>query len=146
MKYNALLSCPKVRFKHVGCVSGCVFNIVPMNIQAAEVLTSDVSSEISGPLMFSPFLSHDNMEKQQSNTCRSKQNKDATANRQQTTNKTNCNKTSIPKRAHTHNATHTETLRYTETKQQRLHCVLRSPWFFIKICRFKARSCQEIDV
>ena len=46
-----VLSCPKVHFKHLCFASGCVFKTVPINTQAAEVLNSDDSSDMSGPLM-----------------------------------------------------------------------------------------------
>ena len=63
MIVSLLLSCPKVRFEHVGCASGCVSKTVPINIQAAEVLTSEASSENVRFIDVLTFFSHDNMVK-----------------------------------------------------------------------------------
>ena len=99
-----LLSCPKVRFKHVCGASGCVFKTVPINIQAAEVLTSDASSEIVWSIDVLTFLSHHNMVKNNKAIPLSLQTKqNATKTKQQTTKEAigeNCNK-DINQNAHT---------------------------------------------
>ena len=81
-----VLSCPKVRFKHVCCASDYIFITASMNIQAAEVLTSDASSEhVQSIDVLTSLVSRHHGEKQQSNTNLSKQKKNATENKQQKT-------------------------------------------------------------
>ena len=132
-----MLNCPKVHLRRVCGASGCAFKTVPINIQAAEVLTSDASSENVRSIDVLTFLSHHNMvKKRQSNTSVSPNKQNATKTKQQTTKEAKgkiATKTSTKMRAHNaHTHTQTETLRYTETKQQRLRCGLRSPWSVIK--------------
>ena len=103
-----MLSCPKVRIKHICGASGCVFNTIPINIQADEVLTNDASSEnVRSIDVLTFFISSQHGEKQKE-ILLSLQNA-----------RTQCH-------------TQTETLRYTEMKQQRLRCGLRSSWSVIK--------------